>query len=217
MIVTPRIALRLALIVVLTVIVQISFLSSVSLLGSVPDVIPVVVAALGLLGGAILGAVCGFLTGFLLDSLLLQTLGVSSLALLLVGYLAGRFREGFEISSSLIPPLVIGSLTLLGATAFGVIQLMLGVETPVSLLVLREVLVKALLALILALPVYPLVRRALRPALIDDAPRRRVLAAGARRAGRRAPRSRLRGMSPAGTAPHLPLGPGGSLSRRGAR
>ena len=36
----------------------------------------------------------------------LQTLGVSSLVLLSVGYLAGRYREGTEISNSLVPPLL---------------------------------------------------------------------------------------------------------------
>lgn len=211
MIVTPKIALRLALILVLAVVLQVSFFSSISLLGAAPDVIAIVIASLGLLGGAMLGAVCGFLAGFLLDSILLQTLGVSSLALLLVGYLAGRFREGFELANSLIPPLVIGATALVGATAFGVVQLMLGVETPVSLLVLREVLVKALLAMLLAVPLYPLVRRAVRPALIDDSPRSRVLATGARRAGRRAPRSRLRGMSSSGSPSRY-----GALARRGA-
>ena len=58
------------------------------------------------------GAVCGFAAGLLLDSALLQTLGVSSLVLLTVGYLAGRYREGAEISNSLIPPLLAGALTI---------------------------------------------------------------------------------------------------------
>ena len=60
--------------------------------------VPVVIVCLGLLGGGVVGAVCGFFAGLLLDSLLLQTLGVSSLVLLSIGYLAGRYREGFEIS-----------------------------------------------------------------------------------------------------------------------
>ena len=58
-----------------------------------------VVVSLGLLGGGVVGAVCGFVAGLLLDSLLLQTLGVSSLVLLSIGYLAGRYREGVEITS----------------------------------------------------------------------------------------------------------------------
>ena len=61
--------------------------------------LPVVIVSLGLLGGGVVGAVCGFAAGFLLDSVLLQTLGVSSLVLLSIGYLAGRYREGAEISN----------------------------------------------------------------------------------------------------------------------
>ena len=99
MIVTPRIALRIALIVIVAVILQVSFFSFLSILGATPYVVPVVVVSLGLLGGGVVGAVCGFAAGLLLDSLLLQTLGVSSLVLLSIGYLAGRYREGFEIRS----------------------------------------------------------------------------------------------------------------------
>lgn len=168
MIVTWRIALRIALIVLAVVILQVSFFSYLSLLGATPDVVGVVIVSLGLLGGGVIGAVCGFATGLLLDSVLLQTLGVSSIVLLAMGYLAGRYREGFEISSSLMPALLTGGLTVLGASIFSAIQLMLGVDTPVSLLVLREILVKGLLAFLLAMPLYPLVRRVLRPALVDD-------------------------------------------------
>jgi rod shape-determining protein MreD len=186
MIVTPRISARIALIVLLAVILQVSFFSYLSLLGATPDVLSVVVISLGLLGGGVVGAVCGFAAGFLLDSVLLQTLGVSSLVLLAIGYLAGRFREGFEISSSLVPALLAGALTALGAFGFAAIQLMLGVETQVSLLVLREILIKGMLAFVLAIPLYPLLRRTLRPALVDAAPgRRRVLKAARVRRGRR--------------------------------
>ncbi len=66
-------------------------------------------------------------------------------------------------------------LTLLAAAMFGAIQLMLGVEAPVSLLVVREILVKGLLGFLLAIPLYPLVRRILRPALVDDSSRRRPI------------------------------------------
>jgi rod shape-determining protein MreD len=168
MIVTRRIALRIGLILVLTVLLQISFFSYLSFFGTAPDIVPVVVISLGLLGGGVIGAVCGFATGLLLDSALLETLGVSSLVLLSVGYLAGRYREGAEISNSLIPPLLIGGLTIAAVAGFAAIQLMLGVDTPVSLLVLREIFVKGLLAVLLAIPIYPLLRRALRPALVEE-------------------------------------------------
>ncbi|MET0957748.1 MAG: rod shape-determining protein MreD [Solirubrobacterales bacterium] len=170
MIVTGRIAVRIAAIVVIAVILQLSFFSYLSILGATPYLVPVVVVALGLLGGGVVGAVCGFAAGLLVDSLLLQTLGVSSLVLLSIGYLAGRYREGFEIRNKLVPALLAGGFTLLGATGFAAIELMLGVDAPVSLLVVREILVQSLLAIGLGFVVYPLLRRVLAPALIDYAP-----------------------------------------------
>lgn len=192
MIVTWRIALRLALIVFAAVILQVSFFSLVPILGATPDLLPVVIVSLGLLGGGVVGAVSGFAAGLLLDSVLLQTLGASSLVLLTIGYLAGRYREGFEITNSLVPPLLAGGFTLLAGAGYAAVQLMLGVETPVSLLILREILVQSLLAIILALPVYPLLRRAVRPALIDTAPSHRVLAPASVRRGRSGVRTGLR-------------------------
>jgi rod shape-determining protein MreD len=193
MIVTPRIGLRIGVIIVLCVLLQVSFFSYLTFFGTTPDILPVVVVALGLLGGGVMGAVCGFATGLLLDSVLLQTLGVSSLVLLSAGYLAGRYREGAEISNSLVPPLLAGALTIAAATEFAAIQLMLGVHSPVSLLVLREIFVKGMLAVLLAIPIYPLIRRILRPALVDDAAlgsARSPIRAGAR--SRRGRRRRIR-------------------------
>jgi rod shape-determining protein MreD len=168
MIVTRQIAVRIALIVLLAVVLQVSFFSYLVILGATPNLIPVVVVSLGLLGGGVAGAVCGFATGLVLDSVLVQTLGVSSLVLLGAGYLAGRYREGAEVSNSLIPPLLAGVLTTAAAAGFAAIQLMLGVHTTVSLLVLREIFVQGLLAVVLTIPIYPLIRWALRPALVDD-------------------------------------------------
>jgi len=196
MIVTPRIAVRLALIVIVAVIVQVSFFSFLSILGATPYVVPVVVVALGLLGGGVVGAVCGFFAGLLMDSLLLQTLGVSSLVLLSIGYLAGRYREGFEIRGRVVPALLTGGFTLIGATGLAAIELMLGVDAPVSLLVVREILVQSLLATLLAFAVYPLVRRALGAALVDYQPKSRLLSVGRlRRRGRR-PRRGLEHAAP---------------------
>lgn len=173
MIVTWQVALRISLLIVLTTIAQFTLFSELSILGSSPNLLPVLAVALGLLGGGVLGAVCGFAIGLLGDSLLLQTLGVSSIVLLTIGYLGGRWRESFDITSSLVPPLLCGGLSLFGAAMFTAIQLMLGVESPVSLLVLREVLVQGLLATLLAIPFYPLCRRFLRSALVEDTGRRR--------------------------------------------
>jgi rod shape-determining protein MreD len=168
MIITWRIGLRLALIMVVAVVLQVSFFSYLTLFGTTPNIIPLVAVSLGLLGGAMTGAICGFALGFVLDSVLLATLGVSSLMLLAVGYLAGRYREGTQIANTLMPPLLIGVLTVAAQAGFAAIQLMLGIDVPVSLLVLREIFVQGLLAFVLAIPFYPLIRRVLRPAIVDD-------------------------------------------------
>ena len=173
MILTRQIYLRLAAILVGGVILQVAFFSEISVFGATPDLLPVLVACLGLLGGAVIGAVCGFATGLLVDSALLQTLGVSSLVLLAVGYLAGRYRESFEITSRWVPAGIAAALTLFGSFLLAVVQLTLGVDAPVSLLVLREIILQAVLGFVLALPLYPALRWALRPALVDTTERRK--------------------------------------------
>lgn len=173
MIITPRIFLRLALIMLVALLLQLGLFSRIGVLGSVANLMPVVVVALGMLGGAVTGAVAGFTAGLLLDVTLGGIPGVASLSLMAAGYLAGRWREGFDIVSSLVPPLLTGALTALAALTYGVIQLTLGIEAPVSILVLREVVVQGLLGALLAVGVFPLIRRLLRPALVDDASRAR--------------------------------------------
>jgi rod shape-determining protein MreD len=173
MIVTPLILVRLVLVVLVAVLLQVGFFSQVPLLGSVANLLPVVVVALGLLGGAVSGAVCGFATGLLVDVMIGGTPGVASLSLMAAGYLAGRWREGYDIVSSLVPPLLTGGLTALAALIYGALTLTLGVDAPVSILALREVIVQGLLGVLLAIPVFPLVRRIVRPALVDDTARAR--------------------------------------------
>jgi rod shape-determining protein MreD len=159
---------RLALLGAVLAILQVVFFSKITVLGASPDVVVLMVISLGLLGGSVAGAVAGFLLGLLVDSLLLQTLGASSLALLAVGYLAGRYRESFGRPTREATILLAGGLTLLGVGAFAAIQVMLGVESNVSHLIIRDAILKGLLGMALMLPIYALVRRLVRPALIDE-------------------------------------------------
>jgi rod shape-determining protein MreD len=168
MIVTPKIFARLAAIAILAVLLQLSFFSRVELFHASADVLPAVVVSLGLLGGSMTGAVAGFSIGFLVDCLLVAPLGGSSLVLLGVGYLAGLFRERFEIHSALVPPLVCMGLTLVAELGFAALQTMLGVDAPVSALIVRDMLLKSVYAFVWAWPIYFGLRRALRPALVDE-------------------------------------------------
>jgi rod shape-determining protein MreD len=168
MIVTPKIFARLAGIAVIAVLLQLSFFSRVELLHTSADILPLVVVALGLLGGSLTGAVAGFSIGFLVDCLLVAPLGGSSLVLLSAGYLAGLFRERFEIHSALVPPLLCMVLTLFAELGFAAVQLMLGVDAPVSTLIVRDMLLKSVYAFFLAWPIYYGLRRLLRPALVEE-------------------------------------------------
>ncbi len=168
MIVTPKILARLLAIGLLGVLLQLSFFSRVELFHVSPDVLPALVVCLGLLGGSMTGAVSGFAIGFFLDCLLVEALGITSLVLLAVGYSAGLFRERFEIHNTLVPALLCMGLTLAAELGYGVIQLLLGLDAPVSPLIIRDLLLKSVYAFFLAWPIYLLVRRILRPALVDD-------------------------------------------------
>jgi rod shape-determining protein MreD len=168
-ILTPNIVARLAAIIVVGVLLQLGFFSQIALFHVSPDVLPSLVVALGLLGGTLSGAVCGFSVGFLLDCLLIVPLGGGSLVLLGVGYLAGLFRERFEIHSALVPPLLCMGLTLLAELGFGAVEMMLGFDdAPVSSLVVRDVLLKSIYAFFLGWAIYAGLRRVLRPALVEE-------------------------------------------------
>ncbi len=168
MILTPKILARLVAIVVLGVILQLSFFSRVAIFHTSPDVLPALVVSLGLLGGTMTGAVAGFSVGFLLDCLLVEPLGGGSLVLLATGYAAGVFRERFEIHSRLVPPLLCMGLTVFAELGFGAVELMLGGDATVSPLVIRDILIKGVFAFFLGWPIYLGLRRALRPALVEE-------------------------------------------------
>jgi rod shape-determining protein MreD len=167
-ILTPKILARLVAIVLLGVLLQLSFFSQVAVFHTSPDVLPALVVSLGLLGGSMTGAVTGFSVGFLLDCLLVAPLGGDSLVLLASGYLAGMFRERFEIHSRLVAPLLCAAGTLFAELGFGAVQLMLGIESTVSSLVVRDMLIKSAFAFFLGWPIYLGVKRALRPALVEE-------------------------------------------------
>jgi len=168
LILTPNILARLVAIVVGGVILQLSLFSRVNLFDVSPDLLPSLIVVLGLLGGSLTGAVCGFSAGLLLNCLLIVPLGGGSLVLLGVGYLAGLFRERFEIHGPLVPPLLCMGLTLVAELGFGAVEMMLGFDAPVSGMVVRDILLKSIFAFFGGWAIYVGVRRALRPALVDD-------------------------------------------------
>ena len=164
---------RVAVLVLVTVVIQLAVVTQITVFDADADLFPLVVLSVGLLAGPIPGATAGFLLGLLADMALLQTLGVTSLLLIAVGYLAGRYRELRDASHKLVPVIGAAIGTLVYGASFSLTQFLLGVESPVSPLVIREIVVGALLNALIAMPVYAACRRVLAPFLPDDPRRRR--------------------------------------------
>jgi rod shape-determining protein MreD len=164
---------RLALIALVSGILQLTAVSQVLLFGVQADLTPLVVASIGFLCGSIPGACFGFGLGLFMDTATLQTLGVESLVFTVVGYGAGRVRELRDPAHGLAPVAVGAVASAVATVGFALVQFLLGVDAPVSFLLLREILMTILLNTLLALPIYALVRRILLRFLPEDPRRRR--------------------------------------------
>jgi hypothetical protein len=71
-------------------------------------------------------------------------------------------------------PVAVGAAgTAIAVVGFTVLQFLLGVDAPVSLLLIRQILLVTVLNTLLAMPVYLVCRRVLAPFLPDDPRRRR--------------------------------------------
>ncbi len=168
-----QLPLRLTALGFFTVVVQIAAVSQITVFGITADLSPLVVASVGLLAGSLPGAAFGFSVGLFVDLALVQTLGVTSLLFIAIGYGAGRLRELRDPAHGLIPLAVGAAATAFSTVGFALMQFLLGVQAPVSWLLLRQVVVTSLLGTLLALPVYALVRRVVQGSLPEDPRRRR--------------------------------------------
>jgi rod shape-determining protein MreD len=168
-----HLGLRLFAIGFLTVVVQEAAVSQISVFGVTADLTPLVVVFVGLLAGSTAGAAMGFATGLFVDLVLVQTLGISSLLYIAIGYWAGRLRELRDPAHGLVPLAAGAAATAFAGLGMTVIQFLLGVESPVSLLLLQQIFVTVLVNTLISLPVYAFVRRVITPALPEDPRRRR--------------------------------------------
>jgi rod shape-determining protein MreD len=168
-----RLPIRLALLGLVTVIIQAAAVSQISIFGISADLTVLVVMSVGLLAGSIAGAIMGFATGLLVDMVLVQTLGVTSLLFLVIGYWSGRLRELRDPAHGLVPMALGAAATAFAGIGMAVIQFLLGVDAPVSWLLLQQIFITVLVNTLLALPVYAVVRRIIEPALPADPRRRR--------------------------------------------
>ncbi len=164
---------RVAALSVVVVLFQIGVVSEVPVFGVNADLTPLLVAFVGLLCGSTLGAVTGFAVGLLVDLALLQTLGLTSLVFTLIGYWAGRLRELRDPQAALTPLLVGAAAAGTALVGYSLMEFLLGVDAPVSLDLLRQIILGTVVDTIVAIPMWAIVRRALGSALPEDPRRRR--------------------------------------------
>jgi rod shape-determining protein MreD len=156
---------RLALVVGGGVIFQLAVIGQFRIFGVVPDILPVLVVSIGLLGGATAGATTGFVVGFLIDLTLVQTMGVSSLLLTILGYFAGRLRELYDPVHPLTSSVVGASAAIFFTVGFGIMQFSLGQPAPQPLSMLWQTLLSGVYGAILAPPIFRVARWAMLPSL----------------------------------------------------
>jgi rod shape-determining protein MreD len=170
---SPGIVARIALLAVIVVFFQTGVVSELSVLGVTVDLSPLLVAFVGLLCGSMLGAITGFAVGLLVDLALVQTLGVTSLIFTLIGYWSGRLRELRDPQAALTPLLVGAAATGASMVGYSLVEFLLGVEAPVSLELLRQIVLGVIAGAVAALPTWAVVRRSLQGGLPEDPRRRR--------------------------------------------
>jgi rod shape-determining protein MreD len=164
----PATFLRLAALVLFGVVLQVAGVASLHVFGAHPDLVPLIVGAVGLLGGSVYAAVVGFSCGVLIDIALGQPLGASSLVLTAVGYAVGRYQEVRDPAHGLLP-IPIGAAATAGyVIGFAALSFMLQVRGPVSASVIREMIITILLNALLALLIFPIIRRFMRSTLVGD-------------------------------------------------
>jgi rod shape-determining protein MreD len=168
-----KLPIRLVLLGFVTVVLQQAAVSQISVFGVSADLTPLVVMSVGLLTGSMLGAITGFGIGLFVDMVFVQTLGVTSLLYIAIGYWSGRLREVRDPSHGLVPLAMGAAATAFAGIGLAFIQFLLGVDAPVSLLLVQQIFITILVNTLIALPVYALVRRVIQPALPEDPRRRR--------------------------------------------
>lgn len=168
-----RLAVRLLVLGFVAVIVQEAAVSQISIFSVSADLTPLVVMSVGLLAGAMAGAVTGFGIGLLVDLALVQTLGVTSLLYVAIGYWSGRLRELRDPSHGLVPLALGAAATAVAGIGMALIQFLLGVSAPVSFLLVQQIFISVLVNTLIALPVYAVVQRVIQPVLPTDPRRRR--------------------------------------------
>ena len=161
---SPLDVAKAAILLLLVAPFQVSIVSSLEVAEGHPDAMLVLLVAIALLRGPVFGSLAGFWAGLAIDvATLAEPLGLSSLLLTLVGYWTGRLGEVTSRSSAHVPLVAVALATLGYGLGSLVVRFMLGTAVPASEFLVAVLLPTLALNVLLAYPLYLLVRRLFRP------------------------------------------------------
>ncbi len=168
MIVTSKVAARIVGVLLVVILLQNAFFSMVEIFGASIWILPGLAAVFGLLGGSMVGATVGFTIGFFADGLTDGPLGTACLVFMGIGYATGLYRERGDQPPTLAAALIAGAATLVASLALGLFTTLLGFDGYLSAAALPDLLLQTLYGFALAGPLFILIRRILRPALVEE-------------------------------------------------
>jgi rod shape-determining protein MreD len=145
------------------VVLQVTIVGTIGILGGSPDLVLVMLVAISLTQGSIFGAVSGFWAGLLLDIASIGTLGFTSLLLTLAGFWIGRYGETTGRDRAHAPLLSVGVVTVLYTAGAVILHFMLGEPASARVAFVDTMPASVALNLLLAFPVFSLVRRLFAP------------------------------------------------------
>jgi rod shape-determining protein MreD len=158
---------RLGVMLVGTVLLQTTIAPHLRILGASPDFALLAVVCVGLLRGSEIGAIFGFATGVCIAMAVFDPVGLTSFALVIVGYVAGRYAETADTMSGWTP-IVVVLRTLVAESLAIVMQFLLDRQVPLAFVVTRVMLPRLLLNGLLAAPAYVLTRLWMREGVHHD-------------------------------------------------
>jgi rod shape-determining protein MreD len=151
------------LVVFLAALLQITILAPIDVLGGTPNLLLVTLVAAALLRGSVYGASAGFFAGLIVDTATLETLGLTSLVLTIAGYWIGRYGETTGRDRAHAPLLSVVVATALYTVGALALHFVLGDSVSARYVLLESLPPEIVLNLLLAVPVYAVCRRFLRP------------------------------------------------------
>lgn len=161
-------AAAIAVLVFVAALLQPTLVVGFDVLGGTPDLLLTALIGIALLRGAVTGAVAGFCGGLLLDTLTLDTLGVTSLILALAGYWTGRYGETTGRGRAHAPLLAVVVVTVLVAVLGYAVHFLIGEDVAARRVFVETLLPTIGLNLVVAVPVFALCRRLLRPFEVSE-------------------------------------------------